>query len=590
MYRSTFPTTPHREAYLRTGRIISGGETVQDMVTRIVTALELADARFDPAGAEAFGERLGWAMDTERIVFSPSIMTNAGRSADRPPAACTVDLRGDLAEVKTIVDGYHQAGMGTGFLLDGLDDPVGVLRYLNDIAVASANCGDGLVGNMAILSLDHPRAEDFIGCKIGADARGEAWKFTIALQVTDAQMRAALSAPGRERQLLIAAAEAAHACADPGLLFADRLGDGNPTPRDGAYVRTAPCAEVGLVAGETCQFGYLNLGRFHTGGGTIPVDLDALADTTRTLVRALDDAIAASLQRYPNPLSAQVMGVNRKIGVGVCGLADLLLAAGLPYDSAEARRLTQEVLALVNYTSKLASAELARDRGACPAVGGGRSRYAQPAFLRRFAELGTTTVTRGDWNALAARIAQTGLLRNSCTVAVPPTGRSAPVVGASTGIEPLVRLSGDQPGHRRAAVVAALQHAGRTDVLGFVDTCGRLPADPTLPERLRVLLATATQISPAGHLAMAAAVQACVDEPVSATVPLPGTARAIDVYDIFATAFELGCKGITVSRPATHSPYNTSVVSVASGAHAAMPAVLRPLPSACPLPPAASPN
>ncbi|KOV81833.1 hypothetical protein [Nocardia sp. NRRL S-836] len=551
MYRSTFPTTPHRESYLRTGRMISDDETAQDMVTRIVTALEQADARFDPAGAEAFGERLGWAMDTERIVFSTPIMTNAGRHHDRPLAACAVppvDLHGDLAEVKTIVDGYHQAGMGTGFTLDGLDDPVGVLRHLNDIAVAGAKSGaeDRPVGNMAILSLDHPRAAEFIGCKVGADTRGEQWKFNISLHVTDAQMRTALARAGRERDLLIAAAEAAHACADPGLLFADRMNDGNPTPEVGAYVSTAPCAEVGLVAGETCQFGYLNLGRFHTGSGTIPVDLDALADTTRTLVRALDDAIEASLAHYPNPLSARVMGVKRKIGVGVCGLADLLLAAGLPYDSAEARRLTQEVLALVNYTSKLASAELARHRGACPAVGGGRSRYAQPAFLRRFAELGATTVTRRDWDALAAEIAQTGMLRNSSTIAVPPTGRSAPVVGASTGIEPLFRLSGEQPGHRRTGVVFALQQAGRTDVLGFVDTHGRLPADPTLPAHLRALLATATQISPAGHLAMAAAVQACVDEAVSKTVNLPGTARAIDVYDTYATAFELGCKGITV--------------------------------------------
>lgn len=551
MYRSTFATSPHREAYLRTGRMISDGETAQDMLTRIVTALEQVDARFDPAGAEAFGERLGWALDCERIVFSTSIMTNAGRHHDRSLAACAVplvDLRGDFAEVKTIVDGYHQAGMGTELSLDGVDDPVGVLRYLNDVAVASTNSGaeDRPVGNIAILSLDHPCAEEFIGCKVGADARGEAWEFNISLHVTDAQMRAALGRPGRERDLLTAAAEAAHACADPGLLFADRMNDANPTPQVGAYVVTAPFAEVGLVAGETCQFGYLNLGRFHTGSGTIPVDLDALADTTRLLVRALDDAIEASLAHYPNPLSAREVGIKRKIGVGVCGLADLLLAAGLPYDSAEARRLTQEVLALVNYTSKLASAELACDRGACPAVGGGRSRYAQPVFLRRFAELGATTVTRGDWNALAAEIAQTGMLRNSSTIAMPPTVRSAPVVGASAGIEPLFRLSHEQAGQHRPAVVAALQQAGRTDVLGFVTTHGRLPADPTVPVHLRAVLATATQVSPAGHLAMAAAVQACVDEAVSKTVNLPGTARAIDVYDTYATAFELGCKGITV--------------------------------------------
>jgi ribonucleoside-diphosphate reductase alpha chain len=522
------------------------------MVSRIVGALETADARLDPDGAPAFAEQLGWALDTERIVFSTPIMTNAGRHRDRPLAACAVppvDLRGNLAQVKTIVDDYHRAGMGTGFTLDDVDDPVTVLRYLNGAAVAGANSGaeDRPVGNMAILSLSHPKAVEFIGCKVGADSRSEAWKFNISLHVTDAQMRAALAGAGRERELLIAAAEAAHTCADPGLLFFDRMNEGNPTPHVGAYVSTAPCAEVGLVAGETCQFGYLNLGRFHTGsGGAVPVDLDVLADTTRTLVRALDDAIEASLSYYPTPLSTQVMGIKRKIGVGVCGLADLLMAAGLPYDSAESRRLAQEVLALVNFTSKLASVELAHTRGACPAVLGGRSRYADPTFLRRFAKLATTTVTRGDWAALAAEIATTGLLRNSSTIAVPPTGRSAPVVGASTGIEPLFRLSHDRIGHHRPAVVAALQRAGRTDILGFVSSNGRLPADPTLPQHVRAVLAIATQISPAGHLAMAAAVQACVDEAVSKTVNLPATARSIEVYDTYVTAWELGCKGITV--------------------------------------------
>ncbi|MGH3620614.1 MAG: hypothetical protein ACRDQ5_02335, partial [Sciscionella sp.] len=428
-------------------------------------------------------------------------------------------------------------------------DPVGVLRYLNNIAVAGANSGteDRPVGNMAILSLSHPAAEEFIGCKLGADARGEQWKFNISLHVTNAEMRAAISTDGRERALLIAAAEAAHSCADPGLLFADRMAEGNPTPEVGQYVSTAPCAEVGLVAGETCQFGYVNLGRFYTGTGDIPVDLDALTDTVRTLVRALDDAIEASLAYYPNPLSAQVMGVKRKVGVGVCGLADLLLAAGLPYDSPDGRQLAQEVLAFVNYTSKLASMRLARTRGACPAVQSGLSRYADPRFLTRFAALPVRSVTPGDWGALAHEIAATGMLRNSSTIAVPPTGRSAPVIGASTGIEPLFRLTDPHlPDHLHPAARTTLQAAGRTDLLAHVTEHGRLPDQADVSPYLAAVLATAAQIAPAGHLAMAAAVQACVDEAVSKTVNLPGTAAAREVYDTYMSAWEAGCKGITV--------------------------------------------
>lgn len=131
---------------------------------------------------------------------------------------------------------------------------------------AASGQEDRSVGNMALLPLSHPRALEFIRCKAGADARGEVWKFNISLQVTDAEMTAA-AAPGAERDLLAAAAGTACECADPGLIFADRMDQANPTPHVGSYVSTAPCAEVGLTAGETCQFGYLNLGRFHTDGG-----------------------------------------------------------------------------------------------------------------------------------------------------------------------------------------------------------------------------------------------------------------------------------------------------------------------------------
>jgi ribonucleotide reductase alpha subunit len=81
-------------------------------------------------------------------------------------------------------------------------------------------------------------------------------------------------------------------------------------------------------ADETCQFGYLNLGRFHAGYGTVPVDLDALARVVTVLVRVLDDAVEASLRLYPHALSAGLITAKRKIGVGVCGLADMLLQIG----------------------------------------------------------------------------------------------------------------------------------------------------------------------------------------------------------------------------------------------------------------------
>jgi ribonucleoside-diphosphate reductase alpha chain len=547
-----FPDDPRITDYLRTQRIIGPDETTRDMVGRIVGVLAAAERDLTgPRTAARFAAGLGTALDQRKIVFSTPIMTNAGRHPDRPLAACAVppvDLRGDLAHVKQVVDSYHQAGMGTGFNLDDLDDPVKVLRYLNDVAVAGADSGaeDRPVGNMALLALAHPQAGEFIGCKVGADARGERWKFNISLTVTDDEMRAAATGTGRPAELLRAAAEAAHACADPGLVFADRMAAGNPTPHIGPLVSTAPCAEVGLAAGETCQFGYLNLAAFHQpNGSTVPVDLDALAATTRTLVRALDNAIEASLSRYPHATSARIMRAKRKIGVGICGLADLLLAAGIPYGSAQGRRLAQEVIGYVNYISKRASVELARERGACLALLGQQSRYADPGFLGRFATLDLTTAPPDLWKRLARSVADTGLLRNTSTVALPPTGRSSPVIEASTGIEPLFRLT-TPLGRPHPAVLAALSNY--PDVQDHVARTGHLSEGHPLPGDLRTLLATATQIPAGEHLAMAAAVQACVDEAVSKTVNLPATASVGEVHDIFLNAWEAGCKGATVYR------------------------------------------
>ncbi|MGH3765380.1 MAG: hypothetical protein ACRDTX_09555 [Pseudonocardiaceae bacterium] len=171
----------------------------------------------------------------------------------------------------------------------------------------------------------------------------------------------------------------------------------------------------------------------------------------------------------------------------------------------------------------------------------------RPRFLARFAELEVRSVTAEDWAALAEKIAQTGQLRNSSTIAIPPTGRSAPVIGASTGIEPLFRLTDPHlSGNLHPAARSVLQRAARTDLLGYVMNHGRLPDNVDVGAQLASVLATATQIAPSGHLAMAAAVQACVDEAVSKTVNLPAAARAIDVYDTYLSAWELACKGITV--------------------------------------------
>lgn len=132
-----------------------------------------------------------------------------------------------------------------------------------------------------------------------------------------------------------------------------------------------------------------------------------------------------------------------------------------------------------------------------------------------------------------------------------PTGRSSPVIGASTGIEPLFRLTNlHLPGHLHPEVASILREHGRADLIEVVMADGWLPDDESIPGGLRALLATAIQISPAGHLAMAAAVRSCVDEAVAKTVNLPQTARPGDVCDIYLTAWERAAKALPSTRTA----------------------------------------
>jgi ribonucleoside-diphosphate reductase alpha chain len=498
VYRSTFPTDPAVDARLQEAGIIGGDETVRHMVTRVVESLADADQHFAGAtGSATFAERLGWQIDAGRVVFSAPVMANAGRFTNRPLVTCaapSVDLAGELVDLRASLERHVHLGLGTGLRFDDVADPLALLHYLNHVAVVEAATGAVWarpVEHAALLSLSHPRAEGFVSSMVGAGAAGERWRFNVALAVTDTDMRAAVAHGGRERAVLLSTATAALAGAGPGLLFVDRLEAHNPAPKTGAYVATSPAGEVGLLAGETCTFGQVNVGKFFRPhpAGPVPIDFGALADTVYTLVRALDDAVEASAAHHPTALSAKVTGTTRKIGVGVCGLADLLHAADVDYASRDGRHLAQEVLAYLNHVAKLASIDLAVTRGACAAVGNGRSRYASPGFLRRFADVDVRSVTVGDWGALAERVAVSGMLRNASITALAPTHDGAPVVGASEGIEPL-------------------------------------PKEP---------------VDPLDQLTMAAAAQACVDEGVATTLRLPAHATVVDIYDLFMAAWELGC-------------------------------------------------
>ena len=509
-------------------------------------------------------ERLGSYADRGDIVFSTPILTNAGRYGDRPLSACIVPpvaLNGDRDVLFRTIDTCHRHGMGTGFNLDTADDPVKTLRELNDVAVIGSLSGeeDRPVGNMAILSIGHPKILDFISAKLSADDAPYDWKFNISVNIPGAFMRVLANGgswrlrDGKTilaRRLFTHIAEAAHACGDPGVMFMERFERDNPTPDIGRYDSIAPCAEIGLVPGETCQFGYINLGNFvvRTPLGS-SIQFDRLAEAVHLMVRALDNALEVSIERYGLGASRAVMGAKRKIGVGVCGLADLLALMELPYDSDQAVVMAKEVLSFVNYESKIASIRLAAERGSFTGMHSQTCRYlSNPSIVEeRYAQHSTSSVSGQTWASLGQRIRDERQLRNCATTALPPTGRSAPIVGASTGIEPFFNLSGAGKAYGELRRQLAVTKCAST-IVEQIAQRGSVSGIGEVADEIRRVFRTAKEISPMAHVRMAAAAQTFVDEAVSKTINLAAETSVEGVASVYWSGYKAGLKTVSIYR------------------------------------------
>lgn len=565
-YKSRFtPPNETSRKVLYEGQILGPEEEPNQMIERVVSAIAGAEELYENLQCKNmlstadFAEQLGKLMDDGVVVFSTPILTNAGRFVERPLSACVmppVDLNGELSKIKEIVDQYHQDGMGTGFYLSEAKDPISMLKYLNYIAIqgAQSKTEQRPVGNMAILDVYSPYIEEFVNVKVGADARGEEWKFNISINLTDEFMNAAQQnekfqlSNGKmveAKKLLEQIAIAAHQCGDPGLISLTRLNKDNATPHMSPYKCTAPCAEVGLAPGETCIFGYINLARLVNDKENPSLDFERLKEVVKLLTRALDNALEISIEQYSIEQSKDIMKAKRKIGIGICGFADLLIALNLSYCQEEARYLLQDILNVISYYSKEESIELAKYRGSFLAIG--QSRYMDESFIvDKYGKLDTPHVSAKEWIDLAKNIKQSKLLRNATTTSLPPTGRSALVIGASTGIEPLFSLK-TQDGIYEAFnmfLKKCIPYSEHAVLIEEIKAKGYFSKSVNIEHPFL----TATEISPTDHLEMAIIAQTAIDESISKTINLPENTTPEEIMEIYCQAYNAGLKGISIFR------------------------------------------
>jgi len=236
---------------------------------------------------------------------------------------------------------------------------------------------------------------------------------------------------------------------------------------------------------------------------------------------------------------------KRKIGIGVCGFADALMWLGIDYGSAASSRLLADILATINFESKVASLELADRRGAFLSFS--QSAYAHDeSFLMRFGQV-PSVVSAADWGSLSRRAAVGGL-RNVMTTALPPSGRSALMCDANPSIEPFLTLrgrSGDWvPPIRELLVQGDISLTAD----GLPVTRAGGDGWPISAATTRSLFRTSIEIAPDEHLNILKTAASLVDDGVSKTINIPSNASVESVDKIYRDAWASGLKAISVYR------------------------------------------
>jgi ribonucleoside-diphosphate reductase alpha chain len=390
---------------------------------------------------------------------------------------------------------------------------------------------------MAVMRCDHPDIEAFIAAK---REPGRLRMFNLSVLVTDAFMQAVredapweLAFGGtvyrvlRARDLWDTIMRATYTYAEPGVIFIDRINRLNNLYYCETIHGTNPCGEQPLPAYGTCLLGSVNLAQLVDNPFTASAGIDParLADLVTVAVRMLDNVIEVS--RYPLAEHEAEAHAKRRIGLGVTGLADALILCGARYGGSAAVRLTEEWMRTIQRAAYLASASLAAEKGAFPLFD--RDRY-----------LAGETIGRLDEDVKAA-IARHGI-RNALLTSVAPTGTiSLFADNVSSGLEPVfsfryVRHVLMPDGSRREEEVAdyALRQFHRSHGEGT-----------PLPE----YFVDAQSLSPNDHLVMQAAVQKYVDSSISKTINCPEGISFEAFKDVYAQAYDLGCKGCTTYRP-----------------------------------------
>jgi ribonucleoside-diphosphate reductase alpha chain len=379
----------------------------------------------------------------------------------------------------------------------------------------------------------------------------------------------------RARHLYDLICRSAWASAEPGLFFVDRVNALSNSYYYQTILCTNPCGEEPLPPWGVCNLGALNLAAFceptpegkhfwptagaeQTGDGCSVLDrldLERLAEAGRAGAHFLDNVIDVTPYFFEENAAQQ--RAERRVGLGVMGMAELLIRLGVPYGSPLALEVVARVFETIRDAAYEESIALARTKGPFPRFQA--KPYLQSGYARQLPERSRDGIARHG-------------VRNVTLLTVAPTGTTGTMMGTSTGIEPYFLFRFESRSRLGAHVVSEPVVADYCREIG-------LPPDAPLPPQFQ----TTEDLTPQQHAEIMAVAQRYVDAAISKTCNLPNQFTVEDVKAFYRELYRLGCKGGTVYRDGSRSEQALVKLPAAGGTSARRPGdasvnLVKPLP------------
>ena len=519
---------------------------------RVASGLALAEA---PENQARYTSEFYHAIQGFRLLPAGRILAGSG-TARNVTLSNTFVMRTIPDSVEGIMDTVKDAaktmqmGGGLGFdfstlrpkgwVVKGLDCPAAGPLAAMDICDAVCKMlvtGMGRGAMMATMRCDHPDIEDFITAK---SDRTRLRNFNVSVMITDDFIEAVsrndewdLIWNGQIVRTVNAAdlwdtiMRQTYEAAEPGVLFIDRINEGNPLNYLETIAATNSCAEQPLPPNGTCPLASINLSQLVLSPFTpdARLDLVALRNLVGTAVRLLDNALEVS--QFANAAQLHEARAKRRIGIGVTGVADAIIMLGALYGSSKAIFLIGSWMQAIQNAAYLASAHLAAERGTFPLYDADKH-LQQPAIQALDPDV-------------RAAVEEFGL-RNGTLTTIAPTGTISMFAGnTSSGIEPVFATEYTRTITRPNGLKEdekVMDYA----VWLFRQIYGD---DAELPPAF----VTVADLAPHDHVRMQAAAQRWVDSGISKTVNCPGDIPFDAFKNVYLEAYASGCKGCTTYRP-----------------------------------------